>query len=103
MIKIDCANEQRKSINTIRSENGLPEVNVPTRSIQSNLVDIKEKLNNTESVLDYISCFLVADKCEVTLPADKEINDMLTHVSEMTSQAERIYKKATDIAGVLGC
>lgn len=103
MIKFDCANEQLKSINTIRSENDIPEVNMPARSIQSNLCDIKEQLNNTEIILGYISRFLVADKSETTPPPDKEINDMLTHVSEMSSQAERIYKKANAIAGVLGC
>lgn len=103
MIKVDCANEQLKPINAIRSENGMTEVNMPKRSIQSNLCDIKEQLDNTETILDYISRFLVADKGETTLPPDKEMNDMLTHVSEMSSQAARIYKKANDIAGVLGC
>lgn len=99
MIKVDCANEPIKPINA----NCTTEANMPAKCIQSNLIDIKEQLNNTESILDYIFRFLVADKGETANPPDKEINDMLTHVSEMSSQAERIYKKAHAIAGVLGC
>lgn len=103
MIKFDCANEQLKPINTIRSENGMNTI-PPMRSIQSNLADTKEQLNTIEAVLNTISNFLDFDneRDNSNLP-DKEIRDMTTHVSEILLQAERINKKVNSIAAILGC
>lgn len=101
--KVACDRTVLKSMNAIRSENGMNTI-PPMRSIQSNLADTKEQLNTIEAVLNTISNFLDFDneRDNSNLP-DKEIRDMTTHVSEILLQAERINKKVNSIAAILGC